>query len=170
MRKDVFVVVLSLALIALAGIVGFILLSYAGKPVDTALVALVSTAVGALASLLARTGSGDAPKDEGKVDPPPAVLNGAAKVVGLALVLALGSSVSACSWLRSGNHAKDIASILTCISGEAAAGKSPGEIAVTCGLQSADEVIDLVTRSQGVAAAAPKMAKPASSSSSSGSK
>lgn len=72
-----------------------------------------------------------------------------------------------------GNHAKDIASILTCISGEAAAGKSPGEIALTCGLQSADEVIDLVTRSQGVAAAAPKMGKPAapsSSSSSSGSK
>ena len=121
-----------------------------------------------LASLLAIIGSGFA----WFAKPPGSGGDGAVKAIGLVLAVALAGSVSACSWLRSGNHAKDIASILACISGEAAAGKSPAEIAVTCGLQSADEVIDLVTRSQGVAAAAPKMGKPpaAPSSSSSGSK
>ena len=142
--------------IVLVAIVGGIYLAAKGMAVPAWLASLLAVIGPAFAWYAKPPGSGD----------------GAAKAVGLLLALALGSSVSACSWLRSGNHAKDVASILTCISGEAAAGKSPGEIALTCGLQSADEVIDLVTRSQGVAAAAPKMGKPpaAPSSSSSGSK
>ena len=142
--------------IVLVAVVGGIYLAAKGMAVPAWLASLLAVIGPAFAWYAKPPGSGD----------------GAAKAVGLLLVLALGSSVSACSWLRSGNHAKDVASILTCISGEAAAGKSPGEIALTCGLQSADEVIDLVTRSQGVAAAAPKMGKPpaAPSSSSSGSK
>jgi len=142
--------------IVLVAVVGGIYLAAKGVAVPAWLASLLAVIGPAFAWYAKPPGSGD----------------GAAKAVGLLLVLALGSSVSACSWLRSGNHAKDVASILTCISGEAAAGKSPGEIALTCGLQSADEVIDLVTRSQGVAAAAPKMGKPpaAPSSSSSGSK
>lgn len=147
----------ALVIVAIA-LVGGIYLSAKGIPVPTW-----------LASLLTVLGSGFA----WLAKPPGIGGDGAVKAVGLVLGVALAGSVTACSWLRSGNHAKDIASILTCISGEAAAGKSPGEIALTCGLQSADEVIDLVTRSQGVAAAAPKMGKPAapsSSSSSSGSK
>lgn len=140
----------ALVIVAIA-LVGGIYLSAKGIPVPTWLASLLTVLGSGFAWLAKPPGSGD----------------GAAKAVGLLLVLALGSSVSACSWLRSGNHAKDIASILTCISGEAAAGKSPGEIALTCGLQSADEVIDLVAKSQGVASAAPKMGKPAPSASAS---
>jgi len=73
------------------------------------------------------------------------------------LLLTLAILTSGCAWFSRANHAKDLASILSCISGEAAAGKSPGEIALTCGLENADEVIDLITKSQGVSSAAPKM-------------
>ncbi len=82
----------------------------------------------------------------------------------LAVVLACLPLV-ACSWLSRPSHYADAARILACISAEAAAGKGAGEIALTCGLENADAVIDLVTKSQGVAAAAPKMAKPAPSAS-----
>lgn len=165
MRKDLIVIVF-LGLLVLLGTAGLIILAAKGRATDPALVGIVTGALGALSSILVQT-KDDSAKPEGATAgkvPPLAVL-------GLAVVLGL-LALPGCSWLRSGNHAKDIASILTCISGEAAAGKSPGEIALTCGLQSADEVIDLVTRSQGVAAAAPKMGKPsaAPSSISSGSK
>lgn len=160
MRKDVLIVVVSLALIALVGIVGLVVLSYAAKPVDSSLIALIATAVGALASLLARTtGSSEAP-------PAPPAVNVASKVPPLAalVLVAFGLAGSTgCAWFSRANHAKDIASILACISGEAAAGKSATDIALTCGLENADAVIDLVTKSQGVASAAPKMAKPAGS-------
>jgi hypothetical protein len=107
----------------------------------------------------------DAADDKGKGGPPAPPLPVLLLCFGLA-----ASSMTACTWLQRGRHAADIAAILACISGEAAAGKGPAEIAIKCGLENADAVIDLVTKSQGVAAAAPKMAKPAASSSASGSK
>ena len=101
--------------IVLVAVVGGIYLAAKGVAVPAWLASLLAVIGPAFAWYAKPPGSGD----------------GAAKAVGLLLALALGSSVSACSWLRSGNHAKDVASILTCISGEAAAGKSPGEIALT---------------------------------------
>lgn len=79
------------------------------------------------------------------------------------IVLALTLPLAACSWLSRPSHYADAAKILACISAEAAAGKGAADIALTCGLENADAVIDLVTKSQGVASAAPKMAKPAGS-------
>jgi len=87
----------------------------------------------------------------------------APKVPPLPLLLVLLVPLVGCAWFQRGNHGKDLGGILACISGEAAAGKSPADIALTCGLENADAVIDLVTKSQGVASAAPKMAKPAPS-------
>lgn len=86
MRKDVLIVVVSLALIALVGIVGLVVLSYAAKPVDSSLIALIATAVGALASLLART--------TGSEPPAAPAVNVSNKVVPLA---ALALLVSGCS-------------------------------------------------------------------------
>lgn len=72
-------------------------------------------------------------------------------------------ALSGCAWLSSANHTKDLARILACVSGEAAAGKTPGEIALTCGLENADAVLDLVSKAQGVSSAAPKMGAPKAS-------
>ena len=87
----------------------------------------------------------------------------APKVPPLPLLLVLLVPLVGCAWLSKPSHYADAAKILSCISAEAAAGKSAGDIAFTCGLENADAVIDLVTKSQGVASAAPKMAKPAPS-------
>lgn len=89
----------------------------------------------------------------------------APKVPPLPLILVLLVPLVGCAWLSKPSHYADAARILSCISAEAAAGKSAGEIALTCGLENADAVIDLVTKSQGVASAAPKMAKPAAAGS-----
>ena len=89
----------------------------------------------------------------------------APKVPPLPLLLVLLVPLAGCAWLSKPSHYADMARILTCISAEASAGKGPAEIALTCGLENADAVIDLVTKSQGVASAAPKMAKPAPSAS-----
>lgn len=115
-----------------------------------------------LASLLTVLGSGFAwlakpPGDDTTPKPP--------KVPPLPLLLVLLVPMAGCAWLSKPSHYADAAKILSCISAEAAAGKSPAEIALTCGLENADAVIDLVTKSQGVASAAPKMAKPAPSGS-----
>lgn len=56
-RIDVVLVISSLALIAIAGLVGIIVLSYAGKHVDSSIVGAMSGAAGALAAMLARTAS-----------------------------------------------------------------------------------------------------------------
>ena len=92
---------------------------------------------------------------------PPSKPSEAPKVPPLPLLLVLLVPLVGCAWLSKPSHYADMARILSCISAEAAAGKSAGEIALTCGLENADAVIDLVTKSQGVASAAPKMAKPA---------
>lgn len=89
----------------------------------------------------------------------------APKVPPLPLLLVLLVPLVGCAWLSKPSHYADAAKILSCISAEAAAGKSPADIALTCGIENADAVIDLVTKSQGVASAAPKMAKPAPSGS-----
>lgn len=54
-RIDVVLVITALALIAVAGLVGIIVLNYGGKPVDSSIVSVMSTAGGALAAMLART-------------------------------------------------------------------------------------------------------------------
>ena len=94
---------------------------------------------------------------------PPSKPSEAPKVPPLPLLLVLLVPLVGCAWLSRPSHYADAAKILSCISAEAAAGKSPEAIALTCGLENADAVIDLVTKSQGVASAAPKMAKPAAS-------
>lgn len=56
-RIDVVLVITALALIAFAGLVGIIVLNYAGKPVDSSIVGVMSGAAGALGAMLARTTS-----------------------------------------------------------------------------------------------------------------
>ena len=139
----------ALIIVAIA-IVGGIVLAVKGVPVPTWLASLLAVIGPAFAWYAKPPGGGD--------DKP-----AAPKVPPLPLLLVLLVPLVGCAWFQRGNHGKDLGGILACISGEAAAGKSPADIALTCGLENADAVIDLVTKSQGVASAAPKMAKPAPS-------
>ena len=140
----------ALAIVIVAIVCG-VYLTAKGIPVPSWLASLLAvlTPVGAGFALYATPPSSDKPK------PPPLPL----------ILLVLVLPVLACSWLSRPSHYADAAKILACISAEAAAGKGAADIALTCGLENADAVIDLVTKSQGVASAAPKMAKPAASAS-----
>jgi hypothetical protein len=139
----------ALVIVAIA-IVGGIVLAAKGVAVPTWLASLLAVIGPAFAWYAKPPGGGD--------DKP-----AAPKVPPLPLLLVLLVPLAGCAWLSKPSHYADTARILTCISAEAAAGKSPAEIAFKCGLENADAVIDLVTKSQGVASAAPKMAKPAAS-------
>ena len=139
----------ALVIVAIA-IVGGIVLAAKGVAVPTWLASLLAVIGPAFAWYAKPPGGGD--------DKP-----AAPKVPPLPLILVLLVPLVGCAWLSKPSHYADAARILACISGEAAAGKSATDIALTCGLENADAVIDLVTKSQGVASAAPKMAKPAAS-------
>ena len=91
MRKDVLIVVVSLALIALVGLVGIVVLSYAGKSVDNSLIAFCATAVGALASLLARTTGPSEPSA------PAPLVNVASKVPPLAVLALVALGLTGCA-------------------------------------------------------------------------
>lgn len=139
----------ALIIVAIA-IVGGIVLAAKGVAVPTWLASLLAV-IGPAFAWYAKP-----PGDDGSKSP---------KVPPLPLLLVLLVPLAGCAWLSRPSHYADMARILTCISAEASAGKGPAEIALTCGLENADAVIDLVTKSQGVASAAPKMAKPAASAS-----
>lgn len=136
--------------VVLVAVVGGIYLAAKGVAVPAWLASLLAVIGPAFAWYAPPPGAGD--------DKP-----AAPKVPPLPLLLVLLVPLVGCAWLSKPSHYADAAKILSCISAEAAAGKSAGEIALTCGLENADAVIDLVTKSQGVASAAPKMAKPAAS-------
>lgn len=137
--------------IVIVAIVGGIVLAAKGVAVPTWLASLLAVIGPAFAWYAKPPGAADDKPAAPKVPPLPLLL------------LVLLVPLAACSWLSKPSHYADMARILNCISAEAAAGKSPADIALTCGLDNADAVIDLVTKSQGVASAAPKMAKPAAS-------
>ena len=54
-RPDVLLVVAAIALVAFSGLVGIIVLNYAGRPIDSAINSITSGAAGALFAMLART-------------------------------------------------------------------------------------------------------------------
>lgn len=60
-------------------------------------------------------------------------------------------SLTGCAWF-SGRHVRDVASIVTCVADMHDAGAPPGEIALTCGLENADRVLDLIKAQKAIAA------------------
>lgn len=60
-------------------------------------------------------------------------------------------AVTGCSWLTP-RHIRDVASIVTCVADLDDAGKNPKEIAIACGLENADRVLDLIKAQKALAA------------------
>lgn len=158
MRRDALLVIVFLGVLVLLGTAGLIVLAAKGRPTDPALVGIVTGGLGALSGILVKTS-----KDDPDPPAPPAVATAAKVGAAVALFAGLGLAPVGCAswWARTPQHVGDIAAIYVCVAEKTEAGHDAASVALACGLENADRVIDLLKVQKAVAArqaakAAPK--------------
>jgi len=70
----------------------------------------------------------------------------------LAMIVTFGPVACASWWANTPSHITDVAAILKCVGEKADEGKTPKDIAIECGLENADKVLDLLKQQRALEA------------------
>lgn len=76
------------------------------------------------------------------------------KFLGPVVALGFGLGLAGCPswWARTPEHVKDVAAILACVVEKAETGMKLVDIAITCGVENADKVLDILKTQQAIEA------------------